>query len=464
MELYKSISRIVAIALFAMSLVVVTMAVPRSGAPDPALAWSVRLKDAGLNVVTVEGKVLGRTGRKFTFFAVETESGGRIEPIGMEAFAPDGRPFGITATPEGWEVACGGDDFTIRYDVVMTIEDRYSPEVRGMLSHLGADRSRLMGKDLFVQPAHLVAGGVLVDIDLHEGDRIGSPWETVGTRMIVPSVTELPMTFVATGGYRFLEMSVSGVRLVLAIGGKWSFGDDELLETVRSIVSEEIAMFGSSPRDRHLVICDHNPVRGGRRFDYYGVHFGGTILLFLDPAIDRSELYGAPMSIIAHEFFHNWNGEALRPADDSFMWFTEGATVYFSYRVLLRAGIINDLQYDAAESAIIGRCRENALRGSVHLSMAGNSDLSNREMVNLLYDGGFVAAHAIDERISSLTGGSSGLIDVIRRLYRENPDGREIGTGDLNAAILAEIGADLSIFIEELLADPLPVSFADVSS
>jgi predicted metalloprotease with PDZ domain len=464
MELYRSISRIVAIVLFAVSIVVVSMTAPRSAAPDPAMSWSVRLKDADLNVVTVEGKVSGRTGRKFTFYAVETKAGESIEPIGMEAFRPDGRPLNITAMPEGWEVACGGDDFTIRYDVVMTIEDRYSPEVRGMLSHLGPGRSRLMGRDLFVQPAHPVAGGVLVDIDLHEGSRIGSPWETVGTRMIVPEVSELPMTLVAAGDYRFLEISVSGVRLVLAIGGEWSFGDDELLETIRFIVSEEIAMFGSSPRDRHLVICDHNPVRGGKGFDYYGVHFGGTVLLFLDPSIDRSELYGAPMSIIAHEFFHNWNGEALRPADDSFMWFTEGATVYFSYRVLLKAGIINELQYDAAVSAITGRYGDNALRGSVHLSMAGNNDLSNREMVNLLYDGGFLAARAIDERISSLTGGGSGLIDVIRRLYREDPDGREIGVGDLNSAILAETGADLSVFIEELLVDPLPIPFPDVSS
>ena len=464
MELYKSISRIVAIVLFAMSLVVVSMSMPRSGTPDPAIHWTVRIKDSSLNVVTVEGKVFGRTGRKFVFSAVEKDTGGRLEPIGMEACGPEGRPLGITVTANGWEVACGNDDFTVRYDIVLTIEDRYSPEVRDMLSHLGADRSRLMGRDLFIQPAHPVAGGVLIDIDLHGGDRIGSPWETVGTRMIVPSVSELPMTFVAVGGYRFFEMAVSGVRLVLALGGRWDFEDREFLETVRSIVAEEIAMFGSSPRDRHLVICDHNPVKGGRGFDYYGVHFGGTVLLFLDPAIDRSALYGVPMSIIAHEFFHNWNGETLRPADDSFMWFTEGATVYFSYRVLLKVGIINGLQYDAAGSAITGRYEKNALRGSVHLSMAGNGDLSDREMVNLLYDGGFLAARAIDKKISSLTGGGSGLIDVIKWLYREYPDGREIGTGDLNAAILAEIGIDLSSFIEELLADPLSDLSADVSS
>jgi predicted metalloprotease with PDZ domain len=464
MELYRSISRIVAILLFAASMVIVSIAVPYSAAPDPALSWSVRMKDAALNVVTVEGNISGRTGRKFTFFAMEPEAGGKVEPIGLEAFLRDGRHLEIDIVPEGWQVRCGGEDFTIRYDVVTTIEDRYSPEVRGMLSSLGAGRSRLMGRDIFLQPAHPVAAGVVVDFDLHEGGGLGSPWHTVGRRMIVPSVAELPMTLVAAGDYRFFQTSAGGVTLVLAIGGDWNFRDEELLETLRSIVAEEISMFDSSPREKHLVICDHNPVKGGKGFNYYGVHFGGTVLLFLDPAIDRSELFGAPMSIIAHEFFHNWNGEALRPCGPSFMWFTEGATVYFSYRVLLDAGIINGLQYDSSESAIISRYLENPLHGSVPLSLAGNSDLSDKDMVNLLYDGGFLAARAIDREITSLTGGNSGLADVIGRLYREAPEGREIGIGDLNAAILDETGADISVFIEKLLYDPLPEAPPDVSS
>jgi len=464
MELYKSISRIVATALFASSLVVVSLALPRSGTPDPSIQWSVSVKDSLLNVVTVEGKVFGRTGRKFTFYAADRETGCKIEPIGLAASGPRGAPLEVKSTEEGWEVECGNEDFSIRYELVMTIEDRYSPEVRGMLSHLGSDRSRLMGRDIFIQPGHHVADRIIVDIDMHGGTMIGSPWETLRNRMIVPTADELPMTLVAAGSYRFLETFVSGVRLVLAIGGSWDFEDAELLETVRSIVSEEISMLGSSPRERHLVICDHNPVRGGKGFDYYGVHFGGTILLLLDPSIDRSELYGIPMSIVAHEFFHNWNGEALKPVDDSFMWFTEGATVYYSYHVLLKAGIINGRQFDAAESMILDRCRNNPLRGSVNLSMAGNSDLSNREMVNLLYDGGFAAARALDEKIRSITGGRNGLIDVIRRLYMEDSGGREIGAAELLDAILAETGTDLSLFIERILADPLPDQGPDVSA
>lgn len=464
MELYKSISRIVATALFASSLVVVSLSLPESGTPDPALQWSVSLKDSLLNVVTVEGKVFGRTGRKFTFYAAEREAGGRIEPIGLTARGPGGEVLKVASSVEGWEIECGNADFTLRYDIVMTIEDRYSPEVRGMLSHLGPDRSRLMGRDIFIQPAHQVSGRVLVDIDLHGGRMIGSPWESVGTRMIVPSAAEIPMTLVAAGGYRFLETFVSGTRLILAVGGRWDFQDGELLETLRGIVAEEISMLGSSPRERHLIICDHNPVKGGKGFDYYGVHFGGTILLLLDPSIDRSQLYGTPMSIVAHEFFHNWNGEVLQPSDDSFMWFTEGATVYFSYHVLLGAGIINAAQYDAAESAIVERYRDNSLRGVVDISKAGNSDLSDRDMVSLLYDGGFLVSRAVDDKIRYVTDGRSGLIDVIKRLYLEDVGGREIGMTELLEAILAETGADLTLFIEKLLADPLPDSPADVST
>ena len=57
---------------------------------------------------------------------------------------------------------------------------------------------------------------------------------------------------------------------------------------------------------------------GGDRFDYYGIHYGGSMILLLDRRLDRSELMDTPMAIIAHEFFHNWNGEALGPPATSF--------------------------------------------------------------------------------------------------------------------------------------------------
>jgi predicted metalloprotease with PDZ domain len=462
MEMYRKISRIVAIALFATSIVVLAMAWPRSATPDPFLSWSVSMKDPGLNLLTVRGKVFGRTGRKFAFVPAPQETGPGLEPIGLSAAGPDGRELDIGRSGEGWTVDCRGGGFTIIYDVVITIEDRYTPEVRRMLSQVGPEKSRLMGRDLFLQPLSPVSSGVIVDIDLYGGGigRIGSPWDAVGTRMVLPSAAELPMTLVTAGDYRLHEISVSGVGLVLAIGGAWSFGDGELLDTVRSIVSEEVSMLGSSPRNRHLVIVDRNPVRGGRGFEYYGVHFGGTVLLLLDPSMDRSRLYDVPMSIVAHEFFHNWNGEALRPVDESFMWFTEGATVFVSYQVLLRAGIINGAQYANMEKGILERCRENPLRGSVSLTGAGNGDLTDRDMVDLLYDGGFAVSRAIDGRIAALTGGGSGLVDVIRRMYEESPGGTAIGLDELNAAITAETGHDLSSFIGQLLSDPLP----DVSS
>jgi hypothetical protein len=85
-------------------------------------------------------------------------------------------------------------------------------------------------------------------------------------------------------------------------------------------------------------------------------------------------------------------------------------------------------------------------------------------MVNFLYDGGFLAARAIDERIVSATGGASGLIDVIRRLYIGDSGGREIGLTELEGAILVETGSPLSAFIEAVLDDPLADAPRDVSS
>ena len=48
---------------------------------------------------------------------------------------------------------------------------------------------------------------------------------------------------------------------------------------------------------------------------------------------------GARGSVIAHEMFHGWLGEAIRQTDPATLWFTEGATTWYAARMLTAAGI-----------------------------------------------------------------------------------------------------------------------------
>ena len=113
----------------------------------------------------------------------------------------------------------------------------------------------------------------------------------------------------------------------------------------------------------------------------------------------------------------------------------------------------------------------------LHVNHHGIRSSSNQEWLDWLLpddgasrnavvgaNGGYLAARALDGRIRSLTGGESGLLDVIRNLYVKDSGGWDIGVPELEAAIGEVTGTDLATFIEEILAEPLPATVADVSS
>jgi predicted metalloprotease with PDZ domain len=266
---------------------------------------------------------------------------------------------------------------------------------------------------------------------------------------------ELPFPIAVAGNYRYLEADVGGAALTLAIAGSWAFSDRELFDLICSIVRREIDLFGSAPHDSYLFVCDRNPVRGRDTFANFGVHFSRNMILLLDQRLDRSALYDSPMSIIAHEFFHNWNGGAIGASTDDFLWFTEGATVYYSYRVLLDVHVIVPDQYDSVRAAIARRFCDNPYREDVPVASAVNSDLTDREMVNLLYDGGFLAAEALDRRLDVLSDGRVRLIDVLRHLYDERGSGDDRMDDERLCGAIDELcGCDLTAFIAALVRTP----------
>jgi hypothetical protein len=414
-----------------------------------------------LNVIRVEGGVFGHVGRKFTFHIPTTGGENRLDPIGFRVLDTGEDELEVRREEDRIEITSNGRDFIFRYDVVLTIEDRYSPEVRDMLTEMGDSRSRFMGRDLFLLPGLALAGGIVIDVDPSLGNGLAAAHETVGRRVVVPSSDLLSQILIVTGDYRYIEETIGGADMVLAIGGEWKFTDEELFGVIRDVVTIETGMFGSSHHDRHLFVCDYNPVRGAGGFDYYGIHFSGGIFLFLDPAMDSSDLFDRPMSVVAHEFFHNWNGEAFKPEGDSLMWFTEGVTVYYSYKVLLEARIISRQRYDAIVGSIRDRYLANRYQGDMPLSRAGNNDLGDKEMVNLLYDGGMLAALELDKRISEVTGGRAGLIDVLRLIYERSEIGAVVGEKEIAAAAEEISGEDLVDFIRELVHDPSPAVLCD---
>jgi hypothetical protein len=420
---------------------------------SPFVHYEISLKDPSLEVITVTGRLYGTPGREVVLRQLHANDGSELQPISLVATASDGSRLDVEIREGDYIVEAGGEDFAFSYDMVLTIENRYSPDVRAMLTHLDGDRCRIVGRDILLIPEVPLSDGIIVDVGLFPDEPVLSPWPSNGNRMVVPSLKELPLTMAVTGDYRLIEDKIGGSEIRLAIAGAWSFADGEFFKVIRSIVSRELGLFGSAPHERYLFVCDRNPVRGDNRFDYYGVHFTAGMMIFLDPRIDRSELFGSTMAIVAHEFFHNWNGEAVRGGGDGFLWFIEGATVYYSYRILLDANIITQKQYEDRRESIRMRYLENPYLETVTISQSGNSDLNDKDMVNLLYDGGFFAAEAIDLRLREISGGDIGLIDVIKYFYE---NGLTADEQTLAGTIEHLCSTDLSPFISALIHSPEP--------
>lgn len=419
----------------------------------PFVQYEITMKDPSLKVIAVTARLFGFSGKEVVIRPLTRSDGTAPEPIGLSAATFEGLRLDWEFRNGVFVVKADGEDFYLSYDLVLTIEDRYSPDVRTMLTFLEGDRCRILGRDVLLIPEVPLSDGIIVDIELFPGKKVLSPWASNRNRMVIPSLEELPLTMVASGDYRLTEERVGGTEIRFAIAGNWSFKDREFFDVVRRIVSREMALFGSSPHERYLFVCDRNPIKGGNKFEYYGAHFTASMVLLLDPRIDRSELFGSTMAIVAHEFFHNWNGEAVRSMDDGFLWFIEGVTGYYSYRILLDANIITSQQYQQRREAIRLRYLENPYLATVTIGQSGNSDLGDKDMVNLLYDGGFLAAEAIDRRLLEV---SRGQVDIIKVIVSLRERGGEVDEQSLLRAIERLCRVDLSPFISVLIHTPAP--------
>ncbi len=420
----------------------------------PFFSYRVSMKDKKLDLFAISCNVYGSM-RGETAFKPACYKGGRVvECLNPVARDNRGGLLEVEQSEDGITVFNRGRDFSLEYQVVLSVVDRYKPDLEGMISFPGRDRLRILGGDLFLLPQLDSPGRIIVDLDsCFPGKKIAAR-PVINGRVVVPGMDGLATMMAGCGEYRWKKREVKGVKLSLAMGGSWNFGDDEFFDLICEIVSREISMFGSSPYSHYIFICDPNPVRDADRFDMYGMHIGNGMLLLLDRGLDRSSLFDTPISIVAHEFFHNWNGEVLKPVDNRFLWFTEGVTVYFSYQVLMDINILTSRQYNLNRESIMKQYVDNPRRQEIPIAEAINSRLDNKNMVNLLYHGGFLAAEALEKRIRNSSGGRAGLIDVLKIMYSECSSICRIDETTLTDAVLRVGGGDISGFLEELVHTP----------
>ena len=224
----------------------------------------------------------------------------------------------------------------------------------------------------------------------------------------------------------------------------------DLHDDVLAIVATERAFFHDA--DPWYLVS----LRGGARNDP-GINIGGgtglhhALAVFAWSGLDlaHGEQHREQLRwVLAHEYFHNWDGLTLRVATDtatqrddaSAYWFTEGVTEFYTMRLLTRAG----LQAPSLSVAVLDdRLRRYAAnpRRDLDLATAGERFWTDADAEQIPYVRGYLAAWQADLALAGASRGGRSLDDVVRELVARAQ--AEPGFGIDNAFLLDRFDHEL---------------------
>jgi hypothetical protein len=483
------------------------------GPPHANLVYEIDLAEAPAGIVVVKLEARGDLPRRLhlTFPpGVFNDTANGVTPHTPTAseLGEDGghlRSLALERGEDGWEVATAGvqrASFTYRVDLTRT--SGQEEDIRRYISTPVAGGVRAAGYELFLAPRGLEVGTITVTI-WNPGDLpVLVPWPPLTSTPRVPGdagsaadsvaaahlgagqgyepagglppvaprdpglglqrrtapfppgrnyrprdLRDLHNSLLVCGDIRTATTEVRDCTIQYATDREWTFDDETALDLVRRIARTEIAFFGSAPTTPITVLLAANEVTAAEGFDAYGVHTGSSILVLIDPAATWGEIEEQAASVIAHEMFHGWLGEAVPQSDPTMLWFTEGATTWFAARMLTAAGIWSPHHARSVLSARIERdYRGSPLLGETAVADAAAEVMAEARQVRFAYAGGVAACMALDDWLAVRSGISRPLDAVLRRLY-DTRDGRALTRESLQDAVLAVTGVNCAWWLDE---------------
>jgi predicted metalloprotease with PDZ domain len=364
----------------------------------------------------------------------------------VHAFGADGgeRP---TTRPDayGWNVADHGGSVTVRYKVYGDRVDGTYLGVDTTHAHINMPAAILWARGLDDRPSTLTFV-----------EPPGRRWQIAtqlhgnGLEFTAPNLQYLMDSPVEFGPVSMRQFTVGDSRFRFALHHTGTDAEfDGFVRDVEKIVGQEGAIFGEFPRYEpgyYTFLGDYLPYASGDGME----HRNSTVMTAAATiALARTDL----LDTVAHEFFHCWNVERIRPKglepfdferanSSDELWLAEGFTQYYGPLVLQRARLV-----DLAETARTLAALIEAVDGPAHLVRAADEaslmapftdggrpvDRTNWVITTLSYYpyGGAIAL-ALDLTLRDRTDGRVSLDDYMGALWRAygKPGGEREGYVD----------------------------------
>ena len=160
---------------------------------------------------------------------------------------------------------------------------------------------------------------------------------------------------IEAGLFRDASILAAGRRHTYALWPETTASDENvarLLDATKSIVETEASLFGGELPHEGYTFLLHFASRGRGGLE----HLASSALIAPETSFDTREGMLDLLSLISHEYFHLWNVKRLRPAgltpyryeEENYtrlLWWFEGATSYFDWRVLRLAKLCTVDEY-----------------------------------------------------------------------------------------------------------------------
>jgi predicted metalloprotease with PDZ domain len=385
----------------------------------------------------------------------------------VHAFALDGREIETTRPdPYGWNITGFGHSVTVKYRIYGDTLDGTYLAIDTTHAHINMPAAIMWARGLDDRPAALTfeqPSGMhwRVATQLHGA--------ADGFEFTAPNLQYLMDSPVEFGPGSIREFTVGPRRFRVALHHTGTDAElDAYVRDVEKVVRQEGAIYGDFPDyepGTYTFLADYLPYASGDGME----HRNSTVMT--QAGSIRDDRAGL-LDTVAHEFFHCWNVERIRPQglepfdferanmSDS-LWLAEGFTQYYGPLVLHRAKLV-DLAHTMGTLAGLVTSVElspaHLVRSAAEMSRMAPlidggrpADQTNwSTMVISYYPFGAAIALALDLTLRDRSNGEVTLDDFMRAMWRSygKPGGLREGyvdhpyTIDGAEATLAEVSGD----------------------
>ena len=255
--------------------------------------------------------------------------------------------------PYQWEVINHKGYVKIHYKLFANRGDGTYSQIDETHGHLNSPATFMYAPDFKVRP-HQITFNLPPDLDW----RVATQLEHIGDGVYrAPDLDYLMDSPIELSNYQLKEFVLKHHRkkykIQFVLHGEAEAEDfNDYFEKVQKIVREEVRVFGDLPDfdfNRYTFLACYAPNVNGDGME----HRNSTILT------ESQDLNSNPLNHIAtaaHEFFHSWNVERIRPKSlepfdfeeanmSDALWFAEGFTNYYTNLILCRTGLISEENY-----------------------------------------------------------------------------------------------------------------------